>query len=293
MKILNIGIIFLFGSLELIAVPKMPDGPSPIKSTPVAAPIPVKPVIPQASVIESKEIAPKPIIPKAIVAKSVPVIPVNPTVAKVMPKIVPAPVVAKAVAVAPVLTAPAVAVKPFVQPEVLASQVVGVITVKNKSKYKASWTGWKTKYKTENGQIHYKLHTLKTAHELQPITQNKVAQTLQEYTVHNLPPQSFVEGVSHLLMSGQPVLVEYQGSAWMPGVTDAIYITSQDGTIWTLDKKAMDKDYKKINFGIKKSKKVINVEKNPLAVTSTTKAASVPVVLKDKKNRKKFKNIKE
>lgn len=290
MKIFNIGIAIICYTSALMAVPQMPQGPVPVKPiaatpTPVAqkpvAPTPVKSIKPQPPVMTAKAVSPVPVAPVPVVPKVITPVPVA-------PKMV-APALAKTAVVAP--TVPVV--KPFVQPEALASQVVGVITVKNRSKYQASWTGWKTKYKTQDGKIHYKLHTLKTPHELQPIVKGKSAQTLQGYTVHNLPPQSFVEGVSHLMINGQSVLIEYQGSAWMPGVTDAIYITSGNGTTWTLDKKAMDKDYKKINSGVATSKKIKIVDDSSISkVTDTTKAASVPMVLKDKKNQKKFKNIK-
>ena len=77
----------------------------------------------------------------------------------------------------------------------------------------------------------------------------------------------------------------------MLGVTDAIYVTSSNGITWTLDKKAMDKDYKKINSGIIKSKKIKKIDDDVSKVTDVTKAASVPVVLENKNNRKEFKNI--
>jgi ABC-type microcin C transport system permease subunit YejE len=95
------------------------------------------------------------------------------------------------------------------------------------------------------------------------------------------------------MINDQPVLVEYQGSAWMPGTTDAIYVSSVNGTTVTLDKKAMDKSYKEINLGITKSKKTKKIDDDSISkVTDVTKAASVPVVLTDKKNKKKFSNIK-
>ena len=241
--------------------------------------------------------------PKAVVA-------VSPVVAKAVPPVVPkvvapvtpvavVPVAPKAVAVAPVAKVAVATVVPAPKTEVIlskpmASQIVGIITLKNTSKYSALWTGWKTKYKTQEGVVKYKLHTLKTPHQLQPVIKNKIAQTLQDYTVHNLPANSFVEGVSHLMINGASVSVEYKDQAWMPGTTDAIYITTLNGTSWTLDTRAMDKNYKKINSGIKTSQK--NTESDPSAiepVNHVTKAASVPVMLQDKKNQKKFKNIAE
>ncbi|MBP6892482.1 hypothetical protein KBB68_02780 [Candidatus Babeliales bacterium] len=288
------GFVALSNVQLILAVAQMPDGPVPVVAKVVE---PVKPTPAAPKIVVTKPVVAVPVAPKVVpvkpiaVKKSVPVVPKIVPVQPVVPK--PMPIAAKSVApkiVTPIKPVTAV-VKPFVQPEKLASQIVGVISVKNNSKYSTSWTGWKTKYKTLDGKIHYKLHHLKVPHQLQPSGKHKMAKTLQEYTVHNLPEQSFVEGVSHLMINDQPIDVEYQGSAWMPGVTDAIYITSANGTSWMLDKKAMDKNYKKINAGIQKSKRTVADDDSISKVTNDTKAATVAVVLKNKKNQKKFKNI--
>lgn len=280
-------IVMLTMETFVFAVATMPGGPTPTVSTAVV-PVKPKPVVPAPVV--PKAVVPAPVMPKSMAPKPVMPVPVTPKVAPVTPVMPKSPVAVapKVMPVKPVVASPA-ASKPVAASEQLASQVVGIISVKNSSKYSASWTGWKTKYKTLDGKIHYKLHHLKVAHQLQPSGKHKVAKTLQGYTVHNLPEQSFVEGVSDLMIDGQPVSVEYKGSAWMPGVTDAIYVTSSNGATWILDKKAMDKDYKKINSGIKKSKSFN--DDSISKVTDDTKAATVSVVLKDKKNQKKFKNI--
>lgn len=268
---------------------KLATLPSSKPATPAASEA-VKPVTPVAPKVEIPKVV-KPLVPKVEASKVV-----KPVVPKVVePKVV-TPVEPKAVepkivpSVAP--KAPAPKPKSVVIEQPLASQVVGVISVKNSSKFKASWTGWKTRYKTATGEIKYKLHTLKVPHELKSAVKRKASMTLQPYTVHNLPANSYVEGVSDLMINDIPVAVDYQGSAWMPGVTDAIYITSSNGSTWTLDKKAMDKNYKQINAGIiSNSKSSSTLQDSSEPVTDVTKAASVPVVLKNKKNQKKFKDI--
>ncbi len=258
-------------------------------------PIPIIPKVSRVKPVNSKSVVPRPVVLKPVVSKAVTQVASRPVVPKSM---VLRPVVSRPVVHEPVekvaVKANALVAKTVELEKPMASQVVGVIVVKNTSKYKLSWTGWKTKYKTQDGKIHYKLHKLKVPHHLPYAVKNKVTKTLHGYTVHNLPANSFVEGVSHLMINAQPVSVEYQGSAWMPGTTDAIYITSTNGAIATLDKKAMDKSYKEINLGISKSKKAQKPDDDAISkVTDVTKAASVPMVLTDKKNQKKFKNIKK
>ena len=191
-----------------------------------------------------------------------------------------------------------------------SSQPIGVIAVKNMTKYRPQLTGWKTKFKVPTGKDQnglpvyeekYKKHTLKETHTLQPITANNgkgvIAQT-SSYTLHDLPAGAFVEGISDILINGAPVSVSgapgsiYHDSAWMPGTTDAIYVTSKDGSLWTLDQKMMDKSHKKMTLGSLSSMDTFQAQDDAITkVTSTTKAAVVPVILKDASTQQEFANI--
>lgn len=181
------------------------------------------------------------------------------------------------------------AVKPVVQLP-LSPQPIGTILVANKSKFAITLTGWKTKYKTPEGVVHYKTHTLQAGHTLKPKQDGITTKVLNVSA--NVPNNSFVEGISHLLIQGAaPVSVEYKNSAWMPGITDKIYVTSANGTDWTLDTTAMDKSYKKINAGSLNASAVVKgIDDSTAKITDSTKAATVPVVNRGK-DKKEFERL--
>lgn len=168
-----------------------------------------------------------------------------------------------------------------VQPiQALSPQPIGTIAIENTSKIPVVLTGWKTKYKDSQGIIQYKNHSLKSGHTLKPLLKKQSGVTVNILNVSvNVPNNSFVEGISDLLVSGSaPISVEYKGRAWMPGITDKIYV-KKSGTEVMLDLKAMDASYKKINSGLLHSSTVVKVvDDTSTKITDVTKAATVPLV---------------
>jgi hypothetical protein len=280
---------FLVMQLQGVLMIDDPSAPNVSKSTiinPVAKALPVMAKAPVVVAPAPKIVAPV-VTPVATLPKAMPKI--QPVDQPVMHPVMAQPIIAQPAVEQPVVDQPVA--KTVVNPT-MSNQIIGTVAVENRSKFPAVLTGFKTKYKDVKGDVHHKIHKLKASHTIPAFLKATGGVTTKLFTVSvNAPINSFVEGVSDLLIQGSPVSVEYKGSAWMPGTTDKLYITSTNGSDWTLDKAAMDKSYKKINSGSLDASDVKANSDDLSKITNTTKSAVTQIVLKDSNNKKKFKGI--
>lgn len=288
----------LFSSVPVVgARPVYPQILLPKTTVPVPVATAMAPVVaqPVQSIAQPKVAPIAPVAAAPVVAPKV-LTPAQPTVA---PGVAP-----KALApVAQPVTAPVVQLigQPIAQqietPQTAVPLNLGTLKIENTSQFPAQLSGWKIKYKTQDGIQAVKKHTLTPSATL-PIfnlKKKKGGTTVQLRDVSvNLPVNAFFEGYSDLIINGSPISVVYKDSLWMPGTTDKIYVTSPNGSDWSLDIKAMDKSYQKINSGsLNVSPQNVSTEDDSVSkVTNTTKAAAVSLVQQGQ-GQTEFKNIQQ
>lgn len=152
------------------------------------------------------------------------------------------------------------------------------INVKNTSNFSGKLTGFTIIHKDKNGNNHLLSQTIPNTKFIIPPASAK--KTLPIEFKLKAAAGTFFVGTSAVFINDQEISTIYKKQPWNRGITDAIYVTSKNGSNWKLDIKAMNAAYQKLSTSTNAPASVKN------KVTPTTKAAAIPVMQEHKKTKK-------
>ena len=150
------------------------------------------------------------------------------------------------------------------------------INIKNTSNFAGNLTGFTIMHKDAAGNQHALSQTISnTKFKIYPASAKKILPV--EFNLKASSGTFFI-GTSAIFINGQQISTLYKNQPWNRAITDAIYVTSKDGTTWTLDIKAMNNAYQKLSKPNESAPKSTSKK-----ITSITKDLTVSLIEHEQK----------